>query len=40
LRGLYQSLTAQKKKDAPAVLSRFKKAAVKADIEIKNSILL
>ena len=39
LRGLYQALVAQKKADAGAVLTRFKKASEKADIKITTAAL-
>ena len=39
LRGLYQSLIAQKKKEAGTVLTRFTNAAQKADVKISAAIL-
>ena len=39
LRGLYQALVAQKKKDAGTVLTRFNRAVQKADIKISSAAL-
>jgi tetratricopeptide (TPR) repeat protein len=39
LRGLYQAMVAQKKKDASSVLTRFNRAAIKSDIKITAAAL-
>ena len=39
LRGLYQALVAQKKKDASTILTRYNRAAEKADIKITGAAL-